>query len=80
MKGVHLKPAIVNIKILGEDFNPAVSFGRAVVSFMKNVSAVRSQNLLRNADAFLSKSKQSNETFIWLKGMRTVSHKFTLTY
>ena len=66
MKGVHLKPAM--------------SFGRAVVSFMKNVAAVSSQNLLRNADAFLPKSKQSNETFIWPKGMRTVSDKFALTY
>ena len=81
MKGVHLKPAIVNIKKLGEDFNPAVSFGRAVVvSFMKNVAAVSSRNLLRNADAFLSKSEQSNETFIWPRGMRTVSDKFALTY
>ena len=47
---------------------------------MKKVAAVSSQNLLRNADAFLSKSKQSNETFIWPKGKRTVSNKFALTY
>ena len=81
MKSVHLKPTVVNINELGgKDFNPASSFDRAmVVSFMKKVAAVSSQNLLRNADAFLSKSKQSNETFIWPKGKRTVSNKFALT-
>lgn len=47
---------------------------------MKKVAAVSSQNLLRNADAFLSKSKQSNETFIWPEGKRTVSDKFALTH
>lgn len=81
MKGVHLKPTVVNIKEFGENFNPATSFSRAkVVSFMKKAAAVSSQNLLRNADAFLSKSKQSNETLIWPKGKRTVSNKFALTY
>ena len=81
-KSIHLKPTVVNITELGgKDFNPASSFDRAmVVSFMKKVAAVSSQNLLRNADAFLSKSKQSNETFIWPKGKRTVSNKFALTY
>ena len=81
MKSVHLKPTVVNINELGgKDFNPASSFDRVmVVSFMKKVAAVSSQNLLRNADAFLSKSKQSNETFIWPKGKRTVSNKFALT-
>ena len=81
MKGVHFKPTAVNIKELGKDYNPAGSFDRStVISFMKKAAAVSSQNLLRNADAFLSKSKQSNETFIWPKGKRTVSDKFPLTY
>ena len=62
MKGVDLKPNVVNIKEFGEDFNPAGSFDRAeVVSFMKKAAAVSSQNLLRNADAFMSKRLCQNK-------------------
>ena len=43
MKGVHLKPTVVNIKELGKDFNPAGSLDRSVViSFMKKAAAVSS--------------------------------------
>ena len=47
---------------------------------MKKVAERSSQNLRRNADAFLSKTKHDNETLIWPKGMRMVSDKFALTY
>ena len=66
MKRVHLKPTVVNINELGgKDFNPASSFDRAmVVSFMKKVAAVSSQNLLRNTDAFcLSQNKVMERSF-----------------
>ena len=69
------------MKDLVEDFNPAVSFDRAaVVSYMEKVAEQSSQNLKRNADAFLSKTKHDNETLIWPSGKRTVSDKFALTY
>ena len=81
MASVFLRPFIVNVKDLGDDFNPAVSFDRAaVVSYMKKVAEQSSQNLKRNADAFLSKIKHDNETLIWPSGKRMVSDKFALTY
>ena len=81
MTSVYLRPFIANIKDLGEDFNPAVSFDKAaVVSYMKKAAEQSSRNLKRNADAFLSKTKHDNETLIWPSGKRTVSDKFALTY
>ena len=81
MASVHLGPFNVRITGLGEDFNPAQSFDRAsVVNFMKKVAERSSQNLKRNADAFLSKTKHDNDTLIWPGGKRTVSDKFALTY
>ena len=81
MTSVHLKPFTVNISELGEDFDPSQSFDRAsVVSFMKKVAERSSQNLKRNADAFLSKTKHDNDTLIWPGGKRIVSNKFALTY
>ena len=80
MTSVHLKPFTVNIRELGEDFNPAQSFDRAqVVNFMKKVAERSSQNLKRNADAFLSNTKHDNDTLIWPGGKRTMSDKFALT-
>ena len=78
---VYLKPFHVNISELGEDFNPALSFDRAVVvSYMKKVAKQSSQNLKRNADVFLSGSKHDNDKIMWPGGKRTVSDKFSLTY
>ena len=80
MTSVHLKPFNVSIKELGEDFDPAQSFDRAsVVKFMKKVAERSSQNLKRNADAFLSKTKHDNDTLVWPGGKRTMSNKFALT-
>ena len=81
MTSVYFRPFILHMKDLVEDFNPAVSFDRAaVVSYMEKVAEQSSQNLKRNADAFLSKTKHDNETLIWPSGKRTVSDKFALTY
>ena len=66
MTSVYLRPFIVNIKDLGEDFNPAVSFDKAAVfSYMKKAAEQSSQHLKRNADAFLSTKMHDNETLIW---------------
>ena len=74
MTTVHLRHFHVRITDLGEDFNPALAFDRAsVVKFMKKVAEQSSQNLKRNADAFLSKTKHDNDTLIWPGGKRTVS-------
>ena len=81
MTSVHLKPFTVNIRELGEDFNPAQSFDRAqVVNFMKKNAERSSENLKRNIDAFPSKTKHDNDTLIWPGGKRTMSDKFALTY
>ena len=78
---VYLRPFNVNITDLGEDFNPALSFDRAaVIKYMEKVPEQSSQNLKKNADAFLSKTKHDEETLIWPNGKRTVSDKFALTY
>ena len=75
------KPFHVNPSDLGENFNPAIEFDRAaVVSYMKRVAEQSSQNLKRNADAFLSSINHDNEKLLWPNGKRTKEDKFALTY
>ena len=81
LTSVYLKPYHVDIIDLGEGFNPAISFDRAaVVKCMKKIAEQSSQNLKRNADAFLSGIEHDHESLIWPGGKRTVSNKFCLTY
>ena len=81
LTSVHLKGFDVDISSLGENFNPALNFDRsAVVSYMKKVAEQSSQNLKRNADAFLSSVNHDNEKLLWTGGKRTKSDKFSLTY
>ena len=65
MKGVHLKPIAVNMKELGEDFNPTGSFDRSkVIYFMKKVAAVSSQNYRERQMLFcLSQNKAMKPSF-----------------
>ena len=82
MTSVHLKPFHFNPAVFGGTFNPAeLDFDRsAVVSYMKKVAQQSSQNLKRNADAFLSSVPHKMEKLLWLGGKRTYSDKFALTY
>ena len=82
MASVHLKPFHVDPAVFGEKFNPAdPSFDRAaVVSYMRKVALQSSQNLKRNADAFLSSINHDNEKLLWPEGKRTLSDKFPLSY
>ena len=78
---VHLRPIVVNLKDFGANFNPAERFDRdVVVSVMKKTAEQSSHNLLRNADAYLSKTKHNNNALIWAKGERYPENKFALTY
>ena len=81
LTSVYLKPYHVDISDLGESFNLAISFDRAiVVECMKKIAEQSSQNLKRNADAFLSGNEHDKNSLIWPVGKRTVSNKFCLTY
>ena len=82
LSSVHLKPFHVNTAVFGEKFNPAdPNFDRAaVVSYMRKVAQQSSQNLKRNADAFLSSISHDNEKLFWPGGKRTLSDKFALSY
>ena len=81
LTSVYLKPYHVDINDLGEGFNPAISFDRAaVVKCMKKVTEQSSQNLKRNADAFLSTVEHDNDSLFWSGGRRTITNKFSLTY
>ena len=82
LTSVHLKPFHVGPAVFGEKSNPAdLDFDRsAVVSYMKKVAQQSSQNLKRNADAFLSSVPHNNEKLLWPGGKRTHSDKFALTY
>ena len=82
MTSVHLKPFHVDPAVFGEKFNPADhNFDRAAVaSYMKKVAQQSSQNLNRNADAFLSSTPYDNEKLLWPGGKITQSDKFALTY
>ena len=57
------------------DFNRST-----VVNLMKKVALQSSQNLKRNADAFLSTVSHDNDKLLWSGGKRTQSEKFALTY
>ena len=77
----HLRPIAVNVKDFGANFNPAEHFDRdIVVSVMKKIAEQSSHNLLRNADAYLSKTKHNSSALIWPKGKRFSENKFALTY
>ena len=81
LTSVCLKPYHVDISDLGEGFNPAISFDREpAVKCMKKIAKQSSQNLKRNADAFLAGLEHDNDSLIWPDGKRTVSNKFSLTY
>ena len=68
--------------LICENFDPSsIDFDReAIISYMKKVAEQSSQNLKRNADAFLSTFKHDNEKLLWLGGKRTKSQKFAVTY
>ena len=70
LTSVHLKPFHVGPAVFGEKSNPAdLDFDRsAVVSYMKKVAQQSSQNLKRNADAFLSSVPHNNEKLLWPGG------------
>ena len=82
LTSVYLKPINVNHELLGEDFELSSNdFDRdSIISYMKKVAEQSSQNLKRNADAFLSTFKHDNEKLLWPGGKRTKSDRFTLTY
>ena len=83
MTSVYLRPFSVDLKsAFTEDFNPAdPDFDRSVVvSYMKEVAEQSSQNLKRNADAFLSSINHDNEKLLWPGGKRIQPGKFVLTY
>ena len=82
LTSVHLKPFHVDPAVFGEKLNPAdPNFDRAaVVSYMAKVAQQSSQNLKRNADAFLAFVAHDNEKLLWPGGKRTQSDKFGLTY
>ena len=82
LSSVHLKPFAVNPDDIAEDFNPAdLNLNRsAVVEYMKRVALQSSQNLKRNADAFLSTVQHDNNKLLWPGGKRTQDDKFALTY
>ena len=68
MTSVYLRPFFVDLKsAFREDFNPAdPEFDRSVVvSYMKKVAEQSSQNLKRNADAFLSSINHDNDKILW---------------
>ena len=65
LTSVYLKPFHVDISDLGEDFNPAKSFDRiAVVKCMEKIAKQSSQNLKKNADAFLGGVELDNDSLI----------------
>ena len=70
LTSVHLKPFHVGPAVFGEKSNPAdLDFDRStVVSYMKKVAQQSSQNLKRNADAFLSSVPHNNEKLLWPGG------------
>ena len=82
LSSVNVKSFAVNPLNFGKRFNPLdPDFDRSVVvSFMKKVAQQSSQNLKRNADAFLSTVANDNDKLLWSGGKRTQNNKFALTF
>ena len=83
LASVHFKPFHVDFAaVFGEKFKHAdPNFDRAaVVSYMNKVAQQSSQNLKRNADAFLSTVSHDNGKLLWPGGKRTLNDKFALIY
>ena len=82
MTSVNLKSFTGNPTDFGDDSNPAeFDFSRlAVINLMKKVTLQSSQNLKRNADAFLCTVSHDNDQLLWPGGKRTQDGKFALTY
>ena len=82
LTSVYLRHYNVNYETTGENFDPSSndSDRDSVVSYMKKVAEQSSQNLKRNADAFLSTFNHDNEKLLWPGGKRTKSDRFALTY
>ena len=82
LSSVNVKSFAVNPLNFGKSFNPAdPDFNRSVVvSFMKKVAQQSSQNLKRNANAFLSTVANDNDKLLWWGGKRTQNDKFALTF
>ena len=82
LTSVYHKPYNINYETIDENFDPSSNdFDRdSVVSYMEKVAEQSSQNLKRNADAFLSTFKHDKDKLIWPGGKRTKSSKFLLTY
>ena len=82
LTSVYHKPYNINYETIDENFDPSSNdFDRdSVVSYMEKVAEQSSQNLKRNADAFLSTFKHDNEKLLWPGGKRTKSDRFALTY
>ena len=76
---VYLRP--VTTGDFGPQLNPAENFGReCVVSVLEKVAEQSSQNLLRNADTYLAKTKQNTSAFVWPKSEKMPEKSFALTY
>ena len=81
LSSVHLKPFSVDPSVFGENFNPVnITDRSAIISYMSKVAVQSSQNLKRNADAFLSTITYDNDKILWPGGKRAQADKFALTY
>ena len=81
MTMVYLRPVFLDIADFGPLFNPAEKFDReCMVSILKKMAEQSSQNLLRNADTHLAKTKQNNNAFVWPKSEKTAEKMLALTY
>ena len=80
MTSVYLKPYYINDMekgLVDSNFNVDRNI---ILAHMKKIAARSSENLRRNADAFLSTQKQDNETLIWVGSKRIPKNKFKLSY
>ena len=81
LSSVHLKPFSADPSVFGENFNPVnIADRSAIISYMSKVAVQSTQNLKRNADAFLSTITYDNDKILWPGGKRTQADKFALTY
>ena len=81
MTMIYVRPVFLDIADFGPLFNPAEKFNReCMVSVLKKMAEQSSQNLLRNADTQMAKTKQNNRAFVWPKSEKTAEKMLALTY
>ena len=86
---VNINAIDINIDEFQQNFDPSKldvettereDVGKSILKVLKRIAEHSSQNLRRNSDGYLASVQNNNDFFLWHKGKRTQSEKFSFSY